>query len=716
MKRNLILVFVLLLFSLALVSTGYVTFNSSIVQSIPDYLVYSAAAYYKGQIFLIGGSNLYSQIVSSVYIYSNGSWHFGPSLPFPLMGAGATVCDGNLYVVGGANSSSIFGGILEYEGNWWKVITTSMPVPVYGAIVFSYKDKIYVIGGFNYTGNSLEPPVSLIQIYDLKTNTWKIIGNAPTPLAFSAYYFNGSVLFVVGGFIEPAQMTTAVYEYFPENNSWVELPSLPGPEAGGALGYYRGYLFLVGGLLYIDGRYQGGEILYYYNGTWRNSDIFERIPTIFSAYVEVNNILYILGGFGPGNEPTNAMQSVSISVYLPPPKPQILSVISGNETITIKWYDTNATGYYITYWSNSTSKRTINVGNVTSYTLKGLEDGITYYIQIIPYNSLGNGTPSDIINATPASVPNPPIIKVKLGNENATIFWEVTFDGGFPILGYYLEVNNQTIKLNADITSYTLTNLTPGKTYTVGIIAYNKIGNSSISMISFVALTKPGLLISVVKELNGFLISWNITTESGEVEYILYVSQGNRIIINITLTNTSYFVKVPFGVYNISLKAISIVGISEYDFSVIYYIPPSTPNVTYTVYSNRLYLNWSKVIGAEYYLIYDNGKLVANTTNTSFVLDLPPGLNRIEVYAANPYYRSAPSILTLNIVINQATVTITTYVPITVTRVTIANGENTTSSGFDPLAFRSAIIVLIVFILALVSIAILLRERKNKFY
>ena len=713
MKRNtfLVLVFVVLLFPS--ISMGYVEFQSSIIHAIPDSLVSSAAAYYNGQIFLIGGTNLYSQVVSSVYIYSNGSWYLGPSLPFPLTDAGATVCNGNLYVVGGVNSSSIFGGILEYTGNGWKIITISMPVPVYGAIVFSYHDKIYVIGGMNSTGNSLRPPISLIQVYNLKTNSWEIIGNAPTQLEFPAYYFNGSVLFVAGGFVEPAELTASAYEYFPENNSWVELPSLPGPEAGGALGYYRGYLFLVGGMFYINGKYQGGEVLYYYNGTWRNSSTVEQQPTLFSAYVEVGNTLYILGGYGPGNVPSSAMQSVSI--YLPPPKPQIASVISGNETITIKWYDTNATGYYITYWSNLTAvKKTVNVGNVTSYTLRDLKDGVTYYIQITPYNSLGNGIPSDIVNATPASVPNPPIIKVKLGNDNATISWEVTFNGGFPILGYYLEVGNQTINLSGSVSSYTLTNLTSGKLYTVGIIAYNQIGNSSISTISFVALAKPNITISVIKEVNGFLVSWNTTTESGKVKYVLSVSQGDKTIINITLTNTSYFVKVPFGTYNVSLKAISTVGVSEYSFTEIYYIPPSTPNVTYTVDLNMLYLNWSKVIGAEYYLIYDNGKLVAKTTNTSFVLNLSFGQNKVEVYAANPYYKSAPSVL--NSVINHIIAINSTYISVMVPQVTVAQGENATSTSSDPLTLKSAIIVILVFVLALLSILVLLRERENKSY
>jgi len=706
----LVFVFVILLFPS--IGMGYVQFESSITQAIPDSLVYSAAAYYNGQIFLLGGIDLYSQVVSSVYIYSNGSWYLGPSLPFPLMGAGATVCNGNLYVVGGANSSSIFGGILEYTGNGWKIITTSMPDPVYDAIVFSYQNKIYVIGGMNYTGNSLNPPARSIQVYDLKTNTWEIIGNSPIPLASSAYYFNGSVLFVVGGFVEAAQMTTSVYEYFPENNSWIELSPLPGPEAGGALGYYRGYLFLVGGMFYINGKYQGGDVLYYYNGTWKNSSTIEQQPTIFSAYVELGNKLYVLGGFGPGNIPSNAMQSISI--YLPPPKPQIASVISGNETITVRWYDTNASGYYLTYWSNLTGNKTINVGNVMSYTLGNLKDGITYYIQITPYNSLGNGIPSNIVNATPASVPNPPIVKIKLGNDNATISWNVTFNGGFPILGYYLEVDNQTISLSGDVSSYTLTNLTSGKLYTVGIVAYNQVGNSSISTISFIALAKPNITISIIKEINGFLVSWNTTSKSGEVKYEFTVSQGDRTIVNTTLTNTSYFVKVPFGIYNVSLKAISIVGISKYSFTEIYYISPSTPNVTYTEYLNMLYLNWSKTIGAEYYLIYSNGKLIAKTPNTSFVLNLSFGTNKVEVYAANPYYKSAPSVLSS--VINHVITINSTYISVIVPQITVAQGENATSTNSDPISLKSAIIVILVFVLALLSILVLLRERENKSY
>lgn len=683
------------------------------LQAIPDSLVYSAAAYYDGKIFLIGGFDIYSNPVSSVYVYSNGSWYLGPSLPFALMSASAVVCDNKLYVVGGYNYSSVFGGILEYVGNGWKLITTSMPYPVYGAIVFGYNNQIYVIGGSNVTGNSLNPPLSYIQVYNLKTGTWQIIGKAPIPLLYSAYYFNGSVLFVVGGFVAPGQLTTSAYEYFPENNSWVSLGSLPGPSGGGALGYYNGYIFLVGGLYFDEGQYKGGVILYYYNGTWKNVGVTERIPTEFSSYVEVYNTLVILGGFGPGNVISNAMQSVSI--YLPPPKPQIESVITGNETVTIKWYDTNASGYYIKYWSNLTGTKSINVGNVLSYTLRGLKDGVTYYIQVIPYNAQGNGTPSNIVTATPASVPNPPTIKVKLGNNNATVSWEDTFDGGYPILGYYLVVGNNTINLSSNVSSYTLTNLTAGKLYTVGLIAYNKLGNSSISLISFIAMAKPNITVTVVKDMNGFLISWNTTTFSGKVKYLLTVSQNGKILFEKSLTNTSYFVNVTFGVYNVTLKAISQVGVTEVSFTEIYYIPPSTPQVNATVYlNNTVYLNWTKPEGAEYYLIYYNGKLVGNVTGTSFSFNISYGTNLIRVYAANPYYKSAP--YALNVTSHSIVESNGTVILVNVPKVAVSQAASPTMSSSDPISLKSAIIVILVFVLALLSVLVLLKERRDNNY
>ncbi|MBB5252687.1 fibronectin type III domain-containing protein [Sulfurisphaera ohwakuensis] len=709
MKRHTLLALVLVILIFPTLSTAYIEFTTSINQAIPDSLVYATSAYYDGKIFLIGGENLYSTPVSSVYIYENGSWYLGPSLPFALASAGATVCNNTLYVVGGANSTSIFGGILKFTGNGWKVISDSMPIPVYGAIVFSYDYKIYVIGGMNYSGNSLVPPVNYIQVYNLKTNAWEIIGNAPLRLAYSAYYFNGSALFVVGGFTQSATLTSSVFVYYPENNTWISLPSLPGVEAGGVLGYYEGYLYLVGGLYYISGTYQLGEILYYYNGTWRNTNIQEQISTQFSTSVQIGNRLIILGGFGPGNIPSNAMQTVSI--YLPPPKPQIASVASGNETITLKWYDINASGYYITYWSNFSQKVTINVGNVTSYTIKHLKDGITYYIQIIPYNSLGNGIPSDIVSATPSSVPNPPIIKVKIGNLNATLTWYDTFNGGYPIEGYYLYINGKGLNVG-NVTSYVLTNLTAGELYTIELIAYNKIGNSSIATVSFIAASKANLTVTVYKKINGFLVSWNSTSKA---KYILTVSKENVVLLNVSTTNTSYFVKVPFGVYNVSLEAINTAGITEYTFTLIYYIQPASPTVNWSITLNTILLNWSKVFGAEYYLIYNNGKLVTNTTNTTFTFNLTIGQNEIEVYAANAYYKSAPYII--HDIRNYIVVVNSTVISISVPQIKVVNGENTDAplqtSNID---LKSAIIVIAVFVIALLMILVILRERSDNYW
>ncbi|WP_369609689.1 kelch repeat-containing protein [Sulfurisphaera javensis] len=686
-----------------------IEFKSSIYQAIPDSLAYSAAAFYDGKIYLIGGLDIAGSVVSSVYVYSNGSWYLGPSLPFPLMSAGAVVCDGNLYVVGGENSSSIFGGILEFTGNGWKIITNSMPYPVYGAIVFSYNNKIYVIGGYDSNGIIPSPPVTYIQVYDIKTNTWEIIGNAPKPLGYSAYYFNGSALFVVGGYVAVGEASDLAYIYYPENNSWSSLSPLPGTLVGGALGYYENYLFLVGGLYDVNGLPQQGEILFYYNGTWRNAGIMEEQATMFSASVEIGNTLIILGGYGQSGLQTNAMQAVSI--YLPPPKPQIVSVISGNETITVKWYDINASGYYLTYWSNYTNKVTINVGNVTSYTLKGLQDGETYYIQITPYNSIGKGTPSEVVSATPYSVPNPPFIKVKIGNKNATLSWIDTFNGGFPIEGYYLFVNGKGMNLG-NVTSYVLTNLTAGELYTIGIIAYNKFGNSSIATTSFVAVAKTNLTVTITKEITGFLLSWNSTFNA---TYKLIVSHQNKVLVNVTTTNTSYFVKAPFGIYNVSLEAINLAGVTKYSFTLIYYIPPLPPNVTWAISLTTIYLNWTKSIGAEYYLIYDNGKLIANTSALNYAFNLSLGKNEIEVYAANNYYMSAPYII--SDVTNHIVIINSTEILVTVPQVTVGNAENTDvpqqSTSTD---LKSAIIVVVVFVLALLMILVIVKERNDKYW
>ncbi len=689
--------------SFVTLTSGGLIFPTSTLPNLPIPLSQSTAVYYNGSIYVIGGLTSGALFVSSVYVFQNGKWIDGPPLPFHLAEAGGVVLNNNIYVVGGLNESGIFGGILVFNGNSWYTISTSMPVPVYGAVVFAYNNQIYVIGGMNTTGFTLSPPSRLIQVYSLNTNSWRIIGYAPEPMGYSGYYFNGNALYVVGGYIGYASGSNQVYMYFPSNNTWVSLPPLKTNVYANAVGYYGGILYGVGGYYYNSlGQFIPGAI-YYMNTSWKLSDFNENIPTVYSAYVQVGNKLYIIGGLdaSKGFVATSAFQEVSL--ILPPPKPVIRFAQAGNNSISLSWYDTNTSGYYIQWWSSiDNNKSTINVGNVSSYLFINLTNGVTYYFRIIPYNQAGNGTSSDIISLTPGAVPDSPSVKVIVGDRNATVIWSKPYNGGFPILGYYLTVktDNSSYTINVgNVSKYTLTNLTPEVLYEVMVVAYNKLGNSSPGIVNFVALTTASISVSVYKKVNGVLISWNKTENT---TYNLLISdKKGKIIVNITTTNTSYFAYIPYGIYNVTIRATNQVGTNSTSFPIVFYIPPFIPLVKFSIGNNSiLNLKWNNVTGATFYLVYVNTTLIANVTTDSYSLNLTPGFHVIRVVAANPIYNSSPASLGILIQQHSVTSSITTINTIIDTVTTVMSGIN----------IKTAVIIIAVVIVVLTIIAFLLRR------
>ncbi|MEJ2778171.1 fibronectin type III domain-containing protein [Stygiolobus sp. RP850M] len=695
---------------MVIITHSDVGFRCQDLPSLPIAVQDPAVVYFNNSIYVIGGMAQGPSYSSAVFIYSHGRWTQGPSLPFPLIGARAVVYNGSIYVVGGLNISGIFGGILKLQGDQWVIVSNSMPRPVYDEGVFVYDNQLYVIGGANFTGLDLAPPSNLIQVYSFSDGSWKIIGKTPQPLSNFGYYFNGSVLFVIGGYIGYASTTASVYEYFPSNNSWVSLPSLASGIEGEAVGYYEGTLFFVGGYYFSYGIIQPGVIAYLYNNTWHYTTYTENVPTESSGYVQLGNTLYIVGGaLLPSQVPTDVFQSVKI--ILPPPAPKIVYFSAGNETATIVWSDNASTGYYINYWSSDGQKGSVMTYS-TSYTFTNLTDGVKYYFQIIPFNQQGNGTPSQIIVLTPFSVPNPPILHVKLGDKNATVSWKTTFNGGLPILGYYLFMKGGNItfaKNLGNITSYIFTNLTPGKTYTVGVIAYNQIGNSSEAEVEFVAVEKASVLFVVSKLAEGLLVSWNSTQPS---KFILTVTSGGKVIANLTLTNYSVLLKIPFGVYNVTLKAINQAGVTTTSALVSYYIKPAVPDVTVTIENNYINVSWPSSPYAQYYLVYVNNTLVTNTTNTSVLIPLSDGYLVIKVIAANAGEESTPYVEEIDYSADISQINVTsTDVNSNFTLIQSITPPTTSVTDVS-VNLTTAIVVISLFLLSLAVVLVILERTK----
>jgi Fibronectin type III domain. len=283
---------------------------------------------------------------------------------------------------------------------------------------------------------------------------------------------------------------------------------------------------------------------------------------------------------------------------------------------------------------------------------------------------------------------------------------------GYPSFGYYLFLKGGNItfaKNLGNITSYIFTNLTPGKTYTVGVIAYNQIGNSSEAEVEFVAVEKASVIFVVSKLAEGLLVSWNSTQAS---KFILTVTSGGKVIANLTLTNYSVLLKIPYGVYNVTLEAINQAGITTTSELVSYYIKPAVPDVTVTIENNYINVSWPPSPYAQYYLIYVNNTLVTNTTKTSVLIPLSDGYLVIKVIAANAGEESTPYVEKIDYSANISQINVTsTDVNSNFTLIQSITPPTTSVTDVS-INLTTAIVVISLFMLSLVVVLVILEKTK----
>lgn len=133
------------------------------------------------------------------------------------------------------------------------------------------------------------------------------------------------------------------------------------------------------------------------------------------------------------------------------------------------------------------------VSNTVAFSAPGSQTGNTDLGDVAPPSTDGNVSvgPVPTNPATPGATAPLTIAKptVQMVDGNALVTWTLPQDGGSPILSQIMQVFSGTTKINdltlqANQTSFTLTNLSPNVAYRVQIAAVNAIGTSLYSELS----------------------------------------------------------------------------------------------------------------------------------------------------------------------------------------------------------------------------------------
>ena len=140
-------------------------------------MAYNTAAYYNGAIYSFSGITVQNAPFNEVYKYDIASDTWTEVLKLPtarMLGMAHTIGD-KIYLVGGISVTQPFttqGAVLEFDPATNAVTEkASMLSPVYAGGSFVHDGKIWVLGGGT---TSFQVQTSVIQIYDVATDTWTV--------------------------------------------------------------------------------------------------------------------------------------------------------------------------------------------------------------------------------------------------------------------------------------------------------------------------------------------------------------------------------------------------------------------------------------------------------------------------------------------------------------------------------------------------------------
>jgi hypothetical protein len=207
-------------------------------------------------------------------------------------------------------------------------------------------------------------------------------------------------------------------------------------------------------------------------------------------------------GTGAASSPSTTVTPATV-----PGAPSIVTVTPGNATATVTWTAPSSDGgspvtAYTVVAADSTTP--LNGGETCTWTtgpltctLTGLTNGDNYTFTVTATNVVGTGAASSPSNpVTPATVPGAPsILTVTPGNGTITITWAApSSDGGSPVTAYTVVAGDVTTPFNGGETctwttgplTCTLTGLTNGDIYIVGLSATNEVGVSATVISGFV--------------------------------------------------------------------------------------------------------------------------------------------------------------------------------------------------------------------------------------
>jgi len=374
----------------------------------------------------------------------------------------------------------------------------------------------------------------------------------------------------------------------------------PGSDGGSSITGYKVYWGTVSGS-YTHVQEVGNVLTYTVTGL-TNGQRYYFAVTAFNAVGE--------------SDKSNEVSAIPCTV---PSAPQNLQARAGNGSVTLIWEPSGDNGglpisNYIIYYGTSQGDytKTINLGNITSYTITGLTNGQRYYFAVSAINGVGESGKSREVSAVPCTLPSAPRnLKGIGGNGKITLSWEAPEnDGGSAITGYRIywgstSGNYTESKEVGNVLTHTITGLTNGQTYYFAVSAINEAGEGEISMETLAlpcSTPSPPENLETVAGDGKVILTWQPPTSDGGspiIGYYVYWWSSNQeysgksdIIDGLTYTVTNL---TNGREYSFAVSAINVAGESQLSarvHAVPFTVPSAPRNLTGIIGNGELTLIW----------------------------------------------------------------------------------------------------------------------------
>jgi fibronectin type 3 domain-containing protein len=195
---------------------------------------------------------------------------------------------------------------------------------------------------------------------------------------------------------------------------------------------------------------------------------------------------------------SNEMSASPTAPLTAPSAPTLNTAAAGNASAALAWSAPTSNGgaavtNYKVYRGTSAGGESLltTLGNVTSWTDGTAANGTTYYYKVSAVNSVGEGSKSNEMSASPAqtaTVPGvPTLTTAKPGNNSVALAWSAPgSNGGAAVTNYEVyrgtSAGGETLlTMLGNVTSWTDSSAVNGTTYYYRITAVNSVGQSSTS-------------------------------------------------------------------------------------------------------------------------------------------------------------------------------------------------------------------------------------------